>query len=129
MLFCKILRKIQTTFLANPIHEENRSVQLNSSHLHYLLKVRVLSVFDWMTATNVRFMVLKWHTLQAPLLDFMKVLVFAWLLRQLRNCQTERHRGFSKTYQNLYRIVGLEYLLRNEGAISLMAVLWPNSGI
>ena len=70
VLFCKILWKIQTTFLANPIHEDNRSAHLNSSHLHYLLKVRVLSVFDWMTLTKVRFMVLKWHTLQAPLLDF-----------------------------------------------------------
>lgn len=41
------------------IHEDNRSVQLNSSHLHYLLKVMVPCIFNLIKSMKARSVVLK----------------------------------------------------------------------
>lgn len=40
-------------------HKDNRSVQLSSSHLHYILQVIVSSVFNLINPTKARFMVFK----------------------------------------------------------------------
>lgn len=41
------------------VHKDYSYIQLNSSHLHYLLQVMVLSVFNLINPTEARFMVFK----------------------------------------------------------------------